>query len=293
VNRLTYGQWSQPGDVLAATGRRLTDAADIPVLLQTLTTELGTGLGLAGIEVVDVHGRSLALHGDPHRVADELPLTAYGRHVGALRWGPASTRDADRRLMADLAGHLGGVVHSAGLVEDLRQAQERLVVAREEERRRLRRDLHDGLGPALAGLTLQVDTVCNLTAAGSDTEDQLLELRSGVASTVLDVRRIVEGLRPPALDALGLDGALVSLAERIRQGSDLTVEVTMPADLPDIPAAVEVAAYRVTQEALSNAVRHSGATRSQVALSVDTDGIRLEVTDNGSGEVRPRPGGIG
>lgn len=135
--------------------------------------------------------------------------------------------------------------------------------------------------------------VRNLTACGSDTEEQLLELRSGVASTVLDVRRIVEGLRPPALDELGLDGALASLADRITQGSNLTVEVTMPAGLPDIPAAVEVAAYRVTQEALSNAVRHSGATRSQVALSVDTDGIRLEVTDNGSGEVRPRHGGIG
>jgi len=293
VNHLTYGQWSQPGDVLAATGRRLADAADVPALLHTLTAELGTGLGLAGIEVVDVHGRSLALYGDPHQVADELPLSAYGRQVGALRWGPASKRDADRRLMADLAAHLGGLVHSAGLLEDLRQAQERLVVAREEERRRLRRDLHDGLGPALAGLALQVDTVRNLAAGGNDTEEQLLELRNGVASTVVDVRRIVEGLRPPALDEFGLDGALASLAERITQGSDLTVEVTIPAGLPDISAAVEVAAYRVTQEALSNAVRHSGATRSQIALTVDADGIRLEVTDNGTGAVRPRPGGIG
>jgi len=206
---------------------------------------------------------------------------------------PHTLRPADRSLLDDLAGQLGGVVHSAMLLEDLREAQESLVLAREEERRRLRRDLHDGLGPALAGLTLQVDTIRNVLAAGRDADDELLRLRNGVASTVLDVRRIVEGLRPPALDELGLDGALAQLAERVAQDSDLVVEVSVPEDLPEIPAAVEVATYRVTQEALSNVVRHSCADRSEVVLRVETDGIRLEVSDNGTGDVRPRAGGIG
>lgn len=293
VNRLTYGQWSQPAKILASTGRRLADAADVPGLLRTLTEELGSGLGLAYVEISDVHGRSLAVHGRSEPVQDEAPLTAYGRSVGFLRWSPPRLRAGDRRVLEDLAGQIGGVVHSAGLLGDLREAQERLVLAREEERRRLRRDLHDGLGPALAGLTLQVDTVRNVLAAGSDANAGLLRLRSGVAATVLDVRRIVEGLRPPALDELGLDGALVQLADRITNGSGLPVEVSMPTDLPEIPAAVEVAAYRVAQEALSNAVRHSRATCSRVVLSVDQDGIRLEVTDNGTGGVHPRPGGIG
>ena len=293
VNRLTYGQWSQPAEVLASTGRRLTDAADVPGLLRTLTDEIATGLGLGYVEISDADGRPLAVHGEPTEGYDETPLTAYGQTVGSLRLSPHRLRPADRQLLDDLANHIGGVVHSARLVEDLREAQERLVVAREEERRRLRRDLHDGLGPALAGLTLQVDTVRNLVAAGDDADAALLRLRSGVASTVLDVRRIVEGLRPPALDELGLDGALAQLAQRVAQDSDLTVEVSLPDDLPEMPAAVEVATYRVTQEALSNVVRHSRANRSEVVLSVDPDGIRLQVSDNGTGDVRPRPGGIG
>ncbi|MBA2445109.1 MAG: hypothetical protein H0V49_07245 [Nocardioidaceae bacterium] len=293
VNRLTYGQWSQPADVLASTGRRLADSADVPGLVRTLIDELGSGLGLRYVEIVDSDGRSLAAYGSSQEVYDEMPLTAYGQTVGSLRLSSPKLRASDRQLLDDLAGQIGVVVHSARLIESLREAQERLVLAREEERRRLRRDLHDGLGPALAGLTLQVDMVRNVLAAGEDADAELLRLRTGVASTVLDVRRIVEGLRPPALDELGLEGALVQLAERTAHGSDLAMEVSVPERLPEIPAAVEVAAYRVTQEALSNAVRHSGATQSHVVLSVDNDGIRLEVSDNGNGEVRPRPGGIG
>ena len=293
VNRVIFGQWSQPADVLASTGRRLADASDVPGLLQTLTDELGSGLGLAYVEIVDASGRSLAVHGTPVEAPDVTPLTAYGQMVGSLRMSSQRLRAGDRQLLDDLAGQIGGVVHSAALVDNLRDAQERLVLAREEERRRLRRDLHDGLGPTLAGLTLQVDTVRNVIASGSDADAELLRLRSGVASAVLDVRRVVEGLRPPALDELGLDGALAQLAERITSNSDLIVEVSMPDELPDVPAAVEVATYRVTQEALTNVVRHSDADRSVVALSVEGDGIRLRVSDNGTGEVRPRPGGVG
>lgn len=293
VNRLTYGQWSQPADVLAATGRRLADATDVPGLLQTLTDEVATGLKLSYVEIVDVHGRTLAAHGARRQGYDETLLTAYGQTVGSLRWSPPRLRASDRQLLDDLAGQLGGVVHSARLFEDLRDAQERLVFTREDERRRLRRDLHDGLGPTLAALTLQVDTVRNLLTAGQNTAAELLKLRSGVASTVGDVRRIVEGLRPPALDELRLDGALTQLAERVASDSDLTVQVVMPKTLPEIPAAVEVAVYRVAQEALTNAVRHSRATQSQLALNIDSHGIRLEIADNGTGEVRPRAGGIG
>jgi len=248
VNRLTYGQWAQPADVLASTGRRLADATDVPGLLETLTEQIGSGLGLGYVEILDAHGRTLAGYGTATEAYDVIPLNAYGKAVGSLRLSPHALRPADRSLLDDLAGQLGGVVHSAMLLEDLREAQESLVLAREEERRRLRRDLHDGLGPALAGLTLQVDTIRNVLAAGRDADDELLRLRNGVASTVLDVRRIVEGLRPPALDELGLDGALAQLAERVAQDSDLVVEVSVPEDLPEIPAAVEVATYRVTRK---------------------------------------------
>ncbi|MGI8986690.1 MAG: sensor histidine kinase [Nocardioidaceae bacterium] len=293
VNRLTYGQWSQPADVLAATGRRLADASDVSGLVNTLVVELGTGLDLAYVEIRDAAGRPLACHGtvDADQL-EEIPLTAYGAPVGALRWSRRRLREADRRLLDDLAHQLGGVVHASGLFDTIREAQHRLVLAREEERRRLRRDLHDGLGPALASLTLQVDTLRNrLGTNETDPDADLLRLRSAIQATVVDVRRIVEGLRPPALDELGLAGALEDLGTRTA-AHGLKVELDVP-PLPQVPAAVEVAILRVTQEALTNVVRHSGATRADMRITLHSNGISLEITDDGAGTASSRIGGIG
>ena len=295
VNRLVYGQWSRAVEVLAATGRRLADASDVPALLQTLSDELGAGLGLHHVEIRDAGGRTLATYGAP--TDDEpvvVPLTAYGEVVGTLRWSGRRLRDSDHQLLEDVARQLGGVVHSSRLVEALRDAQERLVLATEDERRRLRRDLHDGLGPALAGLTLKVDTVRNILAQGSpDVDAQLLQLRAGIQATVLDVRRVVEGLRPPALDELGLAGAVDELAQRLTDHAHLPIEVHTPTLMPPLAAAVEVAAYRVAQEALTNAVRHSGATQCSVDVETLNGELRVRVRDNGTGLVRARPGGLG
>jgi signal transduction histidine kinase len=289
ANRLTYGQWSQPAEVLADTGRRLADATDVPGLLRDLTGGLADGLGLPYVEIVDARGAVLARHGAPVAY-DEAPLTAYGVHVGALRWARRSLREADRRLVTDLAHQLGAVVHGAGLLDAVRDAQERLVLAREEERKRLRRDLHDGVGPALAGLALQVDTLRNLNRAGRDAEPDLLRLRDGIRSTVLDVRRIVEGLRPPALDDLGLAGALDQLAARLGGDLDVRVDVQTP---PALPAAVEVAAYRIVAEALTNVTRHGKAQHAAVRVHPDDNGLLIQVTDDGTGAVTPRDGGVG
>lgn len=197
VNRLAYGQWSQPAEVLAESGRRLAEAADVPTLLETLVGQVGEGLRLTRVEIVDAHGRSLARHGpegapvpgEPPEVV--WPLVAYGVPVGELRHSARSLRTTDRELLGDVAHQLGGVVHSARLLTTIRDAQERLALVREEERRRLRRDLHDGLGPTLAALTLQVDTLRNrlaLTGSASaglngsavDLEAELLRLRTGI-----------------------------------------------------------------------------------------------------------------
>jgi signal transduction histidine kinase len=291
ANRLTYGQWSQPADVLAATGRRLADAADVPGLLHTLASELGTGLGLASVEITDQLGRPLARHGVAAAPTEALPLVAYGTPVGELRWSGGRLRAPDRALLADVAHQLGGIVHAAALLAVVRTAQERQVLAREEERKRLRRDLHDGLGPALAALTLHVDALRNRLDA-PEVDAELLHLRSGIQGTVTDVRRIVEGLRPPALDELGLAGALEQLADRLTAGSDLVVGVQV-ADHLEPAAAVEVATYRIAQEALTNVVRHSGARRACVRVRADRGELVLEVTDDGSGTPAPRDGGVG
>ena len=147
VNRLTYGRWAAPAEVLGETGRRLGDAADGPALLRELTDELVGGLGLRRAEVRDRTGRLLASSGGGEEASEQLPLVAYGEPVGVLCWAGRPLRPSEQSLMADLAQQIGGVVHASALFEDLREAQEQLIVTREQERRRLRNDLHDGLGP--------------------------------------------------------------------------------------------------------------------------------------------------
>ncbi len=292
ANRLTYGQWSQPAAVLSATARRLEDATDLPGLLQELVEEVDQALELGYVEITDPSGRSLAARGAQVGDVDRVPMTSYGVVVGHLSWARRPLRDSDRRLLADLARQLGTVVHAAGLLDAVRSSQERLVLAREEERRRLRRDLHDGLGPALAGLTLEVDALRNRLDehAAATAGAGLLGLRAGIQATVLDVRKIVEGLRPPALDDLGLPDAVRSLARRLAGD----VHVTVAADeLPRLPAASEVAAYRIVQEALTNVVRHARATRATVCLAVGSEGLTVEVRDDGTGRLEPRPDGVG
>jgi len=286
ANRLTYGQWSQPTEVLATTARRLGDASDVPALLAELVDDVGAALELPYVAITSPDGRTLAEHGTQPEDVDDLPMTAYGAPVGVLSWARRPLRDVDRSLLVDLARQLGTVVHAAGLVETIRAARERLVLAREEERRRLRRDLHDGLGPALAGLTLQVDTVRN--QVGGRADDQLLALRSGIQSTVLDVRRIVEGLRPAALDDLGLVEAVRQLAA----STDLPVVVEAD-DLRGLPAATEVAAYRIVQEALTNAARHAAARHACVQVRCSAGALVVTVSDDGTGVVVARPDGVG
>ncbi len=292
ANRLTYGRWSAPAEVLGETGRRLADAADGPALLRTLTDEVVDGLGLSRAEVRDGAGRLLASSGPPGESTARLPLTAYGEPVGALCWSGRALRPSERTLMADLANQIGGVVHTAALLEDLRRAQEQLVLAGEQERRRLRNDLHDGLGPSLAGLGLKVDTVQTLLADGRPTGDLLVELRRGLRETVAEVRRIVEGLRPPAIDELGLFGAVAELGRELALTSGLALDLDLPEEHVRLPAAVEVAAYRVAQEAITNVVRHAHASSCRVAATVSDRALVLAVHDDGDGGAAPR-GGIG
>ncbi|HEX2895120.1 MAG TPA: sensor histidine kinase [Marmoricola sp.] len=287
ANRLTYGQWAQPAQVLAATARRLGDATDVPGLLAELVEDVAGALDLPYVAITAPDGRTLAERGPRPSVVDELPMASYGEPVGVLSWARRPLREGDRALLADLARQLGTVVHAAALLETVRGARERLVLAREEERRRLRRDLHDGLGPALAGLTLQVDTVRN-RVSDSHADRDLLALRTGIQATVLDVRRIVEGLRPAAVDDLGL-------VEAVRQlGAQMDVPVTIEADdLPRLPAATEVAAYRIVQEALSNVTRHAAARTACVRLRQSNSELLVEVGDDGVGVVTPRAEGVG
>ena len=185
-------------------------------------------------------------------------------------------------------------MHAVRLTADLQRSRERLVATREEERRRLRRDLHDGLGAQLAGLNVQASALRRLIPSDPDAADELvLELREEIRGAIADIRRLVHDLRPPALDDLGLVEALRQLAERYgSKDSTLRVVVEAPEDLPSLPAAVEVAVYRIAQEAFTNVARHARARICVVRLSIN-DEVALEIVDDGVGIPAGRNAGVG
>jgi len=200
------------------------------------------------------------------------------RRVNRLTYG----EDDERRTAGS---GLRSRLHEAFVPEtvELQRARERLVAAREEERRRLRRDLHDGLGPALAGAALMVEAAENLLAVDPVAASDLLEhARAEIQGAVADVRRLVYALRPPALDELGLVGAVREQAERLSVGDHPHVAVEAPEGLDALPAAVEVAAYGIALEAMTNVARHADARTCVVRISVNGS-LELEVSDDGQG----------
>ncbi len=304
VNRITFGRWDEPYDVLAGLGQRLEATADVDRLLAEVVLEL-RGLGLADVTICDNRGDPVAgAPGGPEEppsagaagagAAVQITLAAYGRPVGTLNYRAPVTplRARDLRVLGDLARHLGGVLHAHHLTLDLQRALEGSVLAREEERRRLRRDLHDGLGPALAGHLLRLDLIASTIGPGSPATGQVDLLRDELRGTVLEVRRVVEGLRPPALDELGLAGALTQLSARLTARSPVAVELCV-SELTTLPAAMEVAAYRIVSEALTNTVRHANATSCLIAIHEAAGTLRITIRDDGAGLDRQRSAGSG
>ena len=210
------------------------------------------------------------------------PLTNHGEVLGSLAVEvPPGRRlsSADVALLRDLARYAAVLVRSEQQREQLRESRSQIVAGREEERRRIRRDLHDGVGPSLAAIVLK------LNAAESRTERTersalVAEARHEVREAIAEVRRLVDDLRPPAIDEVGLLAAIRQRATAL--SGDLTIEVAGPDPMPALPAAVEVAAYRIASEAMTNVARHAGATRCQVDLVVNGR-FELTVTDNGHG----------
>ncbi|MEN3536633.1 sensor histidine kinase [Microbispora sp. ZYX-F-249] len=287
VNLVMYGRRDDPYAALALLGRRLEEAAEAAepgAVLAAAARSVAEALRLPHV-AVEVAGGPTHAYGAPSPGAVRLPLVHRGEPMGDLvlspRPGESGLGARDRRVLADLARQTGIAVHAVRLSADLQRSRERLVAAREEERRRLRRDLHDGLGPTLAALTMRAEAMQDMVR-DPDALAMLEEIMTDAHTAMADVRTLVEGLRPPALDTLGLAGAIRSHAARLPGvEADVEIEGTLPA----LPAAVEVAAYRITAEALANARRHAGAGRVRVRLGM-TGGappgaLEVEVADEG------------
>ena len=318
VNRLMYGERDDPYAVLSRLGRRLEATIAPEMVLPTIAETIAQALKLpyAAILLKEGEGfRTAAAYGSPTGEPEALPLMYQREEIGRLVFAPRAPSEefsaADRRLLKDLARQAEVAVHAVRLTADLQRSRERLVATREEERRRLRRDLHDGFGPTLASLALGLNVARKLMASNKlqDAEGVLARLEQETEETVADVRRLIYGLRPPALDDLGLITAIRQQAESqgmidapIYEKSDeyreneLVFRMEAPEVLPPLPAAVEVACYRITQEALTNVARHAHARTCCVRLSVDeaaADALQLEVTDDGVGIPEGRHAGVG
>ncbi|MBL8046733.1 MAG: sensor histidine kinase [Anaerolineales bacterium] len=225
-----------------------------------------------------------------------FPVTFQSETIGHLHVASRAPDEpfsaADRRLLEDLVRQAGAAAQAVRLAADLQHSREQLVTAREEERRRLRRDLHDGLGSQFAALHLRAETLRTLIKNNPPAEAVAVELRDEIRAAVTDIRRLVYELRPPALDELGLTGAMRALAAQRTSANGLQVLIDAPEPLPPLPAAVEVAAYRITQEALTNVVRHAHAHTCHIRLAL-ADELRLEISDDGVGLPAHLQAGVG
>lgn len=307
VNRLMYGPGrADPYAALARLGQRLggtlAPEAVLPSIVETVAQTLKLPYAAISLARPAEALRSgadfpvVAAYGSPPALSLRLPLVYQAETIGALIVGARagdSFSATDRRLLEALARQAGVAAQAMRLTADLQRSRRELVTAREEERRRLRRDLHDGLGSQFAALHLRADTLRALIPNDPATAAAVaVELRDELRAAVADIRRLVYELRPPALDELGLAGALRGLAAQCSSANGLRVTVEAPEPLPPLPAAVEVAAFRIAQEALANVTRHARARTCLLCLQCG-DELRLEVRDDGIGLPAQSHAGVG
>lgn len=294
VDRRLFGARRDPYAVLQVVGSSTAAAAAPDAALQALTDAVREALRLPFVQVLDDQGTSVAASGEPVAGTHVVPVVDRGRRLGVLvvgrRWRGERQRPEEASALVEVARRAGALLSERALTLDLQRSYRSLVRVREEERRRLRRELHDGVGPALAGTALQLDSLAGRLGDSPDLAARAERLRDRLQSAVSDVRRVVDGLRPAAVDELGLPGALRALGTE----DDDPVTVRVQADLPDgLPADVEAATYRIASEAVANALRHACARRAEVTASFVDGTLHLQVVDDGNGFGADVTAGVG
>jgi signal transduction histidine kinase len=300
VRRLIMGRRGDRYQLVSGLAARLESSGTVVDQLPALVAAVAESFRLPYVGV-EVHqpdgGRLVAEHGRRPELVRELPLAYSGETVGRLLlaerggWRGLQTR-ADQALLLDLVRQAAIAVRASLLADALQASREQLVLAREEDRRRIRRDLHDGLGPVLSGVGLRLAAAAQAVESEPSRARELISVsRSDLADALTDVRRLVHGLRPPALDDLGLVAAIEQHAEQARAAG---LDVRVSADqVSGLPAAVEVAAYRIVAEALTNVVRHARARVADIALRREAAALVVQVSDDGVGISSERRAGVG
>jgi signal transduction histidine kinase len=295
VDRLLYGDRQDPVRVLRRVGPALGSAGD----LTSLAEAIAQSLRLPYVSL-RADGRELATVGRPPSMLHGVPLLVgpdrQGELVVGVRRGDGRFTGADLDVLRLLAAPVAVAVHATLLAAELQQSRSRVISARDDERRRLRRDLHDGLGPVLTGVGFKADAARNYVHAQPEEAIELLtELRAETAAALEDVRRLVYDLRPPILDDVGLLEALRRLVERTGRrpdGRPLNITLDLPESVPPLPAGVETATYRIAAEALTNVIRHSHASWATVQMTVDSS-LHLSIVNEQQELGPPWTAGVG
>lgn len=300
VNRMMYGNRDDPYSILTRLGQKLEATASVETALPTIVETIAQALKLpyVAIEFKDGNGsRVAAAYGTAQPgEAKKYPLVYQNETFGDLVLARRSERESftsnEERLLADLAREVEVAAHNVRLTADLQRSRQDLVTGREEERRRIRRDLHDEIGPLLASQSLTLDAIEKLITKDPFAAASLVrDLKGQTQGAVQEIRRIIYDLRPPALDDLGLVEALRERFALLGQ-SRLKIVMDAPEDIPSLSAAVETAVYRIAVEAVTNVIRHADARECHVNLRVDDD-LQLEIRDDGSGLPQKYRPGVG
>ena len=287
VDRLVLGERADPLALVDQVGAGLEVEHDDPVASMLEAVASAAGTPYAGVR--DLHGGVLAKVGETAGRTLDLPLRHRGVHLGTLTIGPrrgaTEVTEQDARLVTALAPHLAVVVGAAQLAEELARERTRVTTATLAERDRLRRDLHDGLGPSLAGIALGLQAASAAHRIDPDAVPELLQrTRAEAEVAVREIRRVLDGLRPTSLDLHGLEGAVRDTASSLGLGHPGGPAFDLKTDaLPLLPPQIEDAAFRIVAESLTNVARHSAATHCAVRLHQANGDLRVRVFDDGRG----------
>ena len=294
VHRLVYGAAASPDTVVRRLGSHLRLAETTDDLLRGLAADIGAAMRLESV-TVSLPDREPVVWGMPGAHPVRVPLAHRGEPVGELTVtlpGGESLGSRGEQTLNDLATVVATAAAVTRAASDVDDARARLSRARLEERRVIRREIHDGLGPSLAGLRLGLQGARNLMATDPPAAAALLTtLQSELDQRVSDVRTLSHHLLPPVLDELGLAAALSELAARHAEDG---VEVSLALGHDDsLDPQTAAAANAIVSEAVPNTLRHRGTQSARVTTGSTADGLRVTVVDHGQGMPEGARSGVG
>jgi signal transduction histidine kinase len=299
INDIIYGQHDDPYALIAEINAHLQAMSSPQSVLPTVVKSIGRILKVPYVAITAEYSNT-PLHmefGSKVRQSEvaTFPLLYLEKPLGELVVGVRQVNGAlsawDRELLEDVARQIGIALYAVQLSADLQASRERIVISREEERRRIRNDLHDGLGPTLSALQLQLGALRNLIREKPEEAEAIAsELRADLRQATSEIRQLVYDLRPPLLDELGLVEAIKAIR---LQGAEVSLEVSAPETMPKLSAALEVAIYRIASEAIHNVICHAEATRCLVCLELKGRTLKLVISDNGKSLPEAPTAGVG